>query len=78
MPWSEMIPALLKGAWMFITQFEATLIWLDALFGDIPDMINNGKTNVMPAQEGKLTDAQIHVVTAYVWGLSNKAVLAKP
>lgn len=35
-------------------------------------MINNGKTNEMPAQEGKLTDAQINVLTAYVWGLSNK------
>ncbi|HEY1226086.1 MAG TPA: cytochrome-c oxidase, cbb3-type subunit III [Ramlibacter sp.] len=41
-------------------------------------MINNGKTNVMPAQQGKLTDAQIHVLAAYVWGLSNKAVPAKP
>ena len=36
-------------------------------------MINNGKTNEMPAQTGKLTDAQIKVLTAYVWGLSNKA-----
>jgi cytochrome c oxidase cbb3-type subunit 3 len=35
-------------------------------------MINNGKTNEMPAQEGKLTDAQIHVLASYVWGLSNK------
>ena len=35
-------------------------------------MINNGKTNEMPAQEDKLTDAQIHVLAAYVWGLSNK------
>ena len=41
-------------------------------------MINNGKTNVMPAQQGKLTDAQIHVLASYVWGLSNKAVVAKP
>jgi cytochrome c oxidase cbb3-type subunit 3 len=43
----------------------------------ITSMVNNGKTNVMPAQEGKLTDAQIHVLAAYVWGLSNKAQ-AKP
>jgi cytochrome c oxidase cbb3-type subunit III len=35
-------------------------------------MINSGKTNEMPAQEGKLTDAQIHVLASYVWGLSNK------
>jgi cytochrome c oxidase cbb3-type subunit 3 len=38
----------------------------------IMNMVNNGKTNVMPAQQGKLTDAQIHVLAAYVWGLSNK------
>lgn len=41
-------------------------------------MVNNGKTNVMPAQHGKLTDAQIHVLAAYVWGLSNKPLPAKP
>jgi cytochrome c oxidase cbb3-type subunit 3 len=39
----------------------------------IINMVNNGRTNVMPAQEGKLTPAQIHVLAAYVWGLSNKA-----
>jgi cytochrome c oxidase cbb3-type subunit 3 len=33
--------------------------------------ITNGKTNQMPAQEGRLTPAQIHVLAAYVWGLSN-------
>ena len=38
----------------------------------ILDMINNGKVNVMPAQAGRLTEAQIHVLTAYIWGLSNK------
>ncbi len=32
-------------------------------------MINTGKTNQMPAQQGRLTDAQIHVLTAYVWAL---------
>ena len=41
-------------------------------------MVNNGKTNDMPGQAGKLTEAQIHVLTAYVWGLSNKPVPAKP
>ena len=35
-------------------------------------MVNEGKHNVMPAQKGKLSDEQIHVLTAYVWGLSNK------
>ena len=41
-------------------------------------MINNGKDNVMPAQAGKLTAAQIHVLASYVWGLSNKPEPAKP
>ncbi|TXT39529.1 MAG: cytochrome c oxidase cbb3-type subunit III [Comamonadaceae bacterium] len=36
------------------------------------DMVNNGRVNVMPAQAEKLTEAQIHVLTAYIWGLSNK------
>mgnify|MGYP001792412217 CR=1 FL=1 len=34
--------------------------------------INEGKTNQMPAQSEKFTPAQIHVLAAYVWGLSNK------
>ncbi len=42
-------------------------------------MVNNGKTNEMPAEEGReLTNAQIHVLAAYIWGLSNKPVPAKP
>jgi cytochrome c oxidase cbb3-type subunit 3 len=41
----------------------------------IISMVNNGRTNQMPAQEGKLTPAQIHVLAAYVWGLSNKVPL---
>ena len=53
-------------------------IWLHG-WGEpaIVNMVNNGKTNVMPAQEGKLTPAQIHVLAAYVWGMSNKPQ-AKP
>jgi cytochrome c oxidase cbb3-type subunit 3 len=48
-------------------------IWLHG-WGEaaIIAMVNNGKTNQMPAQETKLTEAQIHVLTGYVWGLSNK------
>lgn len=48
-------------------------IWLHG-FGEgaIVEMINNGKVNVMPAQAGKLTEAQIHVLTSYIWGMSNK------
>jgi cytochrome c oxidase cbb3-type subunit III len=34
-------------------------------------MITRGKTNVMPAHEERLSAEQIHVLTAYVWGLSN-------
>ncbi len=48
-------------------------IWLHG-FGEqaIINMVSGGKVNVMPAQSGKLTDAQIQVLAAYVWGLSNK------
>jgi cytochrome c oxidase cbb3-type subunit 3 len=54
-------------------------IWLHG-WGEnaIVAMINNGKTNVMPAQSTKLTEGQIHVLASYVWGLSNgKGAAAK-
>lgn len=53
-------------------------IWLHG-WGEqaIVDIVNKGKTNEMPAQAGKLTEAQIHLLAAYVWGLSNKAPAAK-
>ena len=53
-------------------------IWLHG-WGEatIVAMINSGKTNQMPAQSGKLTDQQINVLTAYVWGMSNKPGAAK-
>jgi len=38
----------------------------------IVNIVTQGKVNDMPAQTAKLTEAQIHVLTAYVWGLSNK------
>ena len=38
--------------------------------------ITKGFTNQMPAQAGKLNADQIHVLTAYVWGMSNKAETA--
>jgi cytochrome c oxidase cbb3-type subunit 3 len=49
-------------------------IWLHG-FGEnaILAMVNNGKVNQMPAQADKLTEAQIHVLASYVWGLSNNA-----
>jgi cytochrome c oxidase cbb3-type subunit 3 len=37
----------------------------------IIERITHGKTNQMPAQAEKLTPAQIHLLAAYVWGLSN-------
>jgi len=48
-------------------------IWLHG-WGEnsIVAIINNGKVNQMPAQEGKLTESQIHVLASYVWSLSNK------
>jgi len=54
-------------------------IWLHG-FGEeaIIAMINNGKHNVMPAQEGRLSAAQINVLAAYVWGLSNKPAAIAP
>ena len=53
-------------------------IWLHG-WGEaaITAMINNGKVNQMPAQADKLTEAQIGVLSAYVWGLSNKQVAAR-
>jgi cytochrome c oxidase cbb3-type subunit III len=38
-------------------------------------IINGGKISNMPAQAGKLTEAQIQLLGAYVWGLSNKPAL---
>jgi cytochrome c oxidase cbb3-type subunit III len=47
-------------------------IWLHG-FGEqaIINMVNNGKVNQMPAQGDKFSEAQIRVLAAYVWGLSN-------
>ena len=52
-------------------------VWLHG-WGEnaIVAMINNGKTNQMPAQAHKLTEGQIHVLTSYVWGLSNAKTAA--
>jgi cytochrome c oxidase cbb3-type subunit 3 len=44
----------------------------------ITEMVNNGKVNQMPAQNGKLNEAQIKVLTAYVWGLSNTSTTRQP
>jgi cytochrome c oxidase cbb3-type subunit 3 len=49
-------------------------IWLHG-YGEnaIIAMVNNGKINQMPAQADKFTEAQLHVLASYVWGLSNNA-----
>ena len=49
-------------------------IWLHG-FGEqaIVNMVNNGMQNVMPPQAKLLTEAQLKVLTAYIWGLSNKS-----
>jgi len=54
-------------------------VWLHG-WGEqaIVNMVVGGKTNQMPAQEEKLTAAQIHVLSGYVWSLSNKPQPAKP
>lgn len=46
-------------------------VWLHG-WGEeaIVAMVNNGKTNVMPAHASRLTPEQIHVLAAYVWNLS--------
>lgn len=53
-------------------------VWLHG-WGEqaIVNIITSGRTNEMPAQSGKLTEAQVHVLASYVWGLSNKGG-AKP
>ena len=46
-------------------------VWLHG-WGEaaITRIVTNGKTNVMPAQGGRLSPEQIHVLASYVWGLS--------
>jgi cytochrome c oxidase cbb3-type subunit III len=53
-------------------------IWLHG-YGEaaVVAMVNNGKVNQMPAQADKLTEAQIHVLSSYVWGLSNNGAAGK-
>ena len=52
-------------------------VWLHGWGEDaIVAMINNGKTNVMPAQAARLSPEQIHVLAAYVWNLSQPASVA--
>ena len=51
----------------------ADKVWLHG-WGEetIVDVVTRGRVNVMPGQADRLTPDQIHVLTAYVWGLSNR------
>ena len=52
-------------------------VWLHGWGEDaIADIVNRGKTNVMPAQSGRLLPEQIHLLATYVWGLSQPRELA--
>jgi cytochrome c oxidase cbb3-type subunit 3 len=55
-------PNLTDNVWLYGSS-EATIV----------QTILNGRQNRMPAQEGILTEDQIRMLTAWVWGLSNKA-----
>ena len=43
----------------------------------ITEIVNKGKTNVMPAQGGRLTAGQIHLLASYVWSLSQPRRVAQ-
>jgi cytochrome c oxidase cbb3-type subunit 3 len=53
-------PNLADGVWLHGWGEEAVVA-----------MVTQGKTNVMPAHKDRLTEAQIHLLSAYVWSLSN-------
>ncbi|MCU0509816.1 MAG: cytochrome-c oxidase, cbb3-type subunit III [Anaerolineae bacterium] len=49
-------------------------VWLHGTGeGAIIETINQGRNNVMPAWKEFLGEQKIHVLTAYIWGLSNKS-----
>jgi cytochrome c oxidase cbb3-type subunit 3 len=53
-------------------------VWLHGWGEDaIVAMVTNGKLNVMPAQKGRLTPEQIHVLAGYVWSLSQTTRLTQ-
>lgn len=54
-------------------------VWLHG-WGEeaVMGMIKNGKTNVMPAHDTRLSAEQIHVLAAYVWQLSQSTESGSP
>ena len=57
----------------------ADKVWLHG-WGDeaVIAIVTHGKTSVMPGHGERLSAEQIHVLTAYVWGLSNKPPATPP
>ncbi|MBR9870147.1 MAG: cytochrome-c oxidase, cbb3-type subunit III [Gammaproteobacteria bacterium] len=53
-------PNLTDDIWLYGSTYE----W-------IKETVVNGRQNQMPAQKGRLTDDQIHILAAYVYSLSN-------
>ncbi|MCK0105349.1 cytochrome-c oxidase, cbb3-type subunit III [Marinobacter sp. S0848L] len=53
-------PNLTDNIWLYGSTYE----W-------IKETVVNGRQNQMPAQQGRLTDDQIHILAAYVYSLSN-------
>ena len=54
-------------------------VWLHGWGEDaIAEIVNHGKTNVMPPQGGRLAPEQIHLVASYVWSLSQPHQTAAP
>lgn len=52
-------------------------IWLHGWGEDaVVAMITTGKVNIMPAQANRMSSEQIHVLSAYVWNLSQTAAVA--
>lgn len=43
----------------------------------VMETIRSGRTNTMPAFEEFLGDAKVHLLAAYIWGLSNKDQVAQ-
>jgi cytochrome c oxidase cbb3-type subunit 3 len=56
-------PNLTDNVWLYGSS-EASIV----------ETILNGRENRMPAQEGILTEDQIRMLTAWVWGLSNQGI----
>jgi len=53
-------------------------IWLyGGSIATITETINGGRNNVMPAFQEFLGDAKVHLLAAYVWGMSNASAESK-